>query len=74
MERDKRYWEHEEPIVAEAEHLVIRYFPKAEKLQISYPDFSPRVGITKQGKTVVAHLCDLRTDGIKALFREVLGL
>ena len=74
MERDKRYWENEEPIVVEAEHLVVRYYPEAEKVQFSYPDYSPRVGITKQGKTVVAHLCDLRTDGVKALFREVLGI
>ncbi len=47
-----RYWEEETPVVVETAKNVLRWFPRAGKLQISLPNWTDKEGSEKPGKTV----------------------
>lgn len=73
-DESERYWELEEPVMVKTKNFVLRYFPERGKFWASYPDYERLAGKTRQGKTVVMPVDLLRTDEVKALFREVLGI
>jgi hypothetical protein len=47
-----KYWENEQSTTATTHSNIIRYFPKAGKLQISRPYWSDASGAQHPGKTV----------------------
>jgi hypothetical protein len=68
----KRYWDDEEPTVAVTSKNVLRYFPGADELQVSRPDWENEDGETKPGKTVTVDLAALRAnEGALRFFREI---
>ena len=54
-----KYWETETPIEVDTGKNILKYFPQAEKLQISMPYWTDSAGEKKQGKTVTFNLTAL---------------
>lgn len=46
------YWEQEQPTIISTGKNILRYFPKAGKLQVSQPNWTNDKGEEKPGKTV----------------------
>lgn len=71
------YWQTETPIVATSAKNVLRWFPKAERLQVSLPDWVGGNGKTNPGKTVTLNVEALResddVEAAKRIFQEVLA-
>ena len=71
------YWQTETPIVAASAKNVLRWFPKAGRLQVSLPDWTGGNGKTNPGKTVTLNVEALRESGdleaARRIFREVLA-
>jgi hypothetical protein len=55
-----KYWEEEQPIMADTGKNVFRFFPKAGKLQISMPYWTDKDGAQKPGKTVTVDVDAVR--------------
>lgn len=74
-----RYWEQEKPIEAVTERNKLRWFPKAERLQVALPDWLDAEGIVHPGRTVTLNVEALREAEpgdlarAKAIFTEVLS-
>ena len=58
--RGEPYWEKEEPVVAQTEHVALAYYPKVGKLQVSvlYPD--KETGVKQRGKTLTLDMEDFQ--------------
>lgn len=67
-----RYWLTETPETAETERNVFRYYPEAERLQVSLPDYTA-YGVERRGKTVGIYLPAL-TDEARELIVRALKL
>ena len=52
MEERHNFWEQETPLETKSEFGRIAYYPKAQKLQISRPDWIDENDVTRAGKTV----------------------
>ena len=52
----KKYWEEEEPIVVDTGENVLRLFENAQRLQISYPEWTSKDGVKVNGKTVTLNI------------------
>lgn len=72
-EDKSRYWLTESPETVETERNVFRYYPDAERLQVSLPDYTAYSGETRRGKTVGIYIPAL-TQKAKELIRRALGL
>lgn len=72
-EDKSRYWLTESPETVETERNVFRYYPDAERLQVSLPDYTAYSGETRRGKTVGIYIPAL-TQEAKELIRRALGL
>ena len=71
--RGERYWEKEKPEEAFTDRVVLAYYPRAGKLQISilWPD--PETGEKRRGRTVVLDYEDLQMHPeARALLERVL--
>lgn len=63
-----RWWENETPQTIETDKNVMRYYPQAEKLQVSRPNWTDDYGESKPGKTVVL---DLSESGVMDFLRNI---
>lgn len=72
-EDKSRYWLTEAPETASTERNVFRYYPEAERLQVSLPDYTAYSGETRRGKTVGIYIPAL-THEAKELIRRALDL
>lgn len=52
MERTPNYWENTEPVQVDTGKNVFRFYPEAERLQVSMPDFKKADGVWHHGKVV----------------------
>ncbi|HHY33342.1 MAG TPA: hypothetical protein GX515_10110 [Firmicutes bacterium] len=72
-----RYWENEKPIVAASGKNVLRWFPKAGRLQVSLPDWEDGEGRTRPGKTVTLDVEAMResedAETARAILADVLA-
>lgn len=50
------YWNEETPMIADTGKNILRYFPKAGRLQISLPCWLDKNGEQKNGRTVTLDL------------------
>jgi len=57
-----RWWEDDTPQVITTRTNVLRYYPKAGKLQVSRPDWITEEGETRPGKTVTLDVAALQQD------------
>lgn len=71
-EDKSRYWLTEEPETASTERNVFRYYPEAERLQVSLPDYTAYNGETRRGKTVGIYIPAL-TQEAKELLKRAMG-
>jgi len=71
------YWQTETPVVAASAKNVLRWFPKAGRLQVSLPDWTGGNGKRNPGKTVTLNVEALReSDDLEAarrIFKEILA-
>jgi len=69
-----KYWENEEPIVVKTDKNVFRLYEKADKLQVSSPDWL-KDGEAVQGRTVTVDLAALRKspDAVE-MFKQAIGI
>lgn len=59
-----RYWLDETPMEIRTEKNVLRYFPKARRLQVALPDWTNEDGETRPGKMVTLDVAALaKTEG-----------
>ncbi len=72
-EDKSRYWLTESPETVETERNVFRYYPEAERLQVSLPDYTAYNGEARRGKTVGIYIPAL-TQEAKELIRQALDL
>ena len=64
-----KYWEEEEAKVVDTGKNVLRWYEKADKLQVSMPNW----GEGKQGKTVTLDLCAVaECEEAVALLRQLI--
>lgn len=70
----KRYWDTEEPMIADTGKNVLRYFQKAQKLQVSNPYWEDKDGKRQNGKTVTLDVAAAAesSEAVK-MFRAVLA-
>ena len=54
-----RYWETETPRTADTGKNILKYYPKAGKLQICMPEWKNEAGETRRGKIVTLDLAAL---------------
>jgi len=52
MDRKPNYWENTEPEEVTTSKNTFRFYPEAERLQVSMPDFKKADGIRHNGKTI----------------------
>lgn len=57
--RKPNYWENTEPEEVTTGKNVFRFYPEAERLQVSMPDFKKADGIRRNGKTIGVDLSAL---------------
>lgn len=70
---NSRYWLTETPETASTERNVFRYYARAERLQVSLPDYSAFNGEERRGKTVGIYIPSL-TQEARELIRRALRL
>lgn len=51
-----RYWDSEEPVVADTGKNILRYFPQAGRLQVSLPNWTNDSGQQRHGRTITIDL------------------
>jgi hypothetical protein len=67
-----KYWEDEQPLVADSGKNVLRLFEKAGKLQVSMPYWTDKDGVQKPGKTITIDIQAVRaTPEAIEIFRKV---
>ena len=54
----QKWWEGERPEVVETDKNVLKYYPKAKKLQASKPNWTNEYGEIRNGKTVILDLAE----------------
>ena len=57
------WWEHEQPQEVRTRSNVVRWYPKAGKLQVARPDWTDTDGQVKSGKTVTVDIEAIRQAG-----------
>lgn len=58
-----RYWLDESPVEIRTEKNVLRYFPKARRLQVALPDWTNEDGQSRPGKMVTLDVAALAQSG-----------
>lgn len=79
MTQNPNYWEGVDPQTVDTGKQVFRYYPEAERLQVSMPDFKKADGIRHHGKTVGIDLVALyetmaEDKTVEPFFREVFHI
>jgi hypothetical protein len=77
--RKPNYWEDVEPEEVDTGKNVFRFYPEAERLQVSMPDFKKADGVWRHGKTIGIDVRALREEmaadpTIADFFKAVLKL
>lgn len=71
----RRYWDEERPVVITTPRNVLRWYRRADKLQVCKPDWTGADGATRPGKAVALDLAALaEADNRKALIELLEGL
>ncbi|MDR1874191.1 MAG: hypothetical protein LBQ90_04150 [Synergistaceae bacterium] len=69
-----KYWEDEQAQIVDTGKNVMRFFPKAEKLQVSMPYWTDKDGTQKPGKTITLDVKAIReTPEAVELLKQILA-
>lgn len=68
---NSRYWLTETPETASTERNVFRYYARAERLQVSLPDYSAFNGEERRGKTVGIYIPALTQEARELISRAL---
>ena len=70
-----KYWESEEPTTVDTGKNVLKFFPEAQRLQVSMPDWQDKDGQPCRGKTVTLNLSALHeSPAALDLLRQVIAM
>ena len=65
------WWEQEQPQIVRTKKNVLRWYPKAKKLQVARPDWTDENGEIKTGKTVTIDVKE-QPQEVRTVFQEVI--